>query len=103
MFVVVTVFAIGLGWAMKGIGERREAVENIRRHLGLAAHHAEIGPDGRTRVINLAPFWRRWIGDESWRFIEVPENTSDVEMERLKRLFPEAETLRRRQTLAPQS
>jgi hypothetical protein len=92
MFVVVTVFAIWLGWELKFVRERKiacarandrtltiDSVQQWRREM----HFGADMPNHRDAKI---PPWRRWMGDEPVACILC---LSDSERE-MRRLFPEA-------------
>jgi hypothetical protein len=45
-----------------------------------------MGPEIEPEI----PKWRRWLGDEAYNQINLPAGSSGADLERTKRLFPEA-------------
>jgi hypothetical protein len=98
MFVVVTVFAVWLGWELKFIRDRKAMVDWIN-YNGFACTAAEASPDLPPDKILLDPsprrvtiaFWRRWLGDEAVAYIGISTRAPDSEnWQAAARLFPEA-------------
>jgi hypothetical protein len=93
MFVVTTLIAIWLGWQMKFVRERQEALLFYRER---APSYFRTFPfaDNVGRQITAIPFWRKWMGDESYATINIDlgcvEGPDPAERRRIANLFPEA-------------
>ena len=88
MFVVVTLFAVWLGWEMKYVRERRACMERIASDKSVLVH-IPPGPGGTEVQI---PFWRKWLGDDFARVeavIELPSSWPEKEARNVSVLFPE--------------
>jgi hypothetical protein len=99
MFVVVTVFAVWLGWELKFIRDRRAflaAMDDLRTTEIQNSKLPILSSAYVTGIILDAPipFWRRWLGDEPQTMIILPRTSSASDRETAERLFPEAEVHR---------
>lgn len=81
MFVVVTVFAVWLGWELKFV--------NARRNFPGTALMSRETEEGQH-----PPFWRRWLGDEAVSAWYFPNNAPDDLLSRARELFPESRIIR---------
>jgi hypothetical protein len=100
MFVVVTVFAVWLGWELKFVRERDKSRRWIVENGGDISSIIAMTVDGSANVhfespANL-PFWRRWMGDELIGSIWLAAEPSEADIRRLRRQFPEAKVIKRR-------
>jgi hypothetical protein len=94
MFVVVTVFAVWLGWELKFIRDRRAflaAMDDLRTSETQDAIGMFISGTWLTTPGTSLPFWRRWLGDEPQTIIILPRTSSEGDRETAVRLFPEAQ------------
>jgi hypothetical protein len=85
----MTVFAIGLGWQVQHIRQRRQFLQWIeRRQLACGDEQVFVdpAPAGHAKI----PFWRRWLGDHAFDEIALPCDSTPSDDERAKALFPEA-------------
>jgi hypothetical protein len=86
MFVVVTVFAVPLGWLAwewRIVRERRHMVISITEGGGSVWHPANPTED--------KPLWyRRWVGDELVTEIEICDSGEIFSGDTVRALFPEA-------------
>jgi|GEM_PF-5205272 len=97
MFVVVTVFAIFLGW----LGWKLSFIRQRRDFL--ATMYQNIEADGFTDVFIFDHytqprssttrylFWRRWLDDKTREQIWVWSDSTETDLERARELFPEAQ------------
>jgi len=84
LFVLVTLAACAARWVqvqMKWIHDR---------HAVLGGDGSDRGGFGDPAKAPDAPWPLRWFGETGCYGIAVPQGTSKEEMERVKRLFPEA-------------
>jgi hypothetical protein len=95
LFVLVTVFAIWLGWELKFIRERNSVRESLRagsveivqsRHWGLIRSDVQLRV-GRPAAI---PWWRGMLGDEAISIITFPPSADESDLEAASEAFPEA-------------
>ncbi len=97
LFVVVTVTSCWLGYQMNWIRQRHNVindpqVRNWRSHL-VASVDAKTGRAKTQQKYPIAPLPLPWLGEPGYWVIGLPKGTSDVEVARVQRLFPEAEAL----------
>jgi hypothetical protein len=88
-WVAMTVFAIGLGWQVNLIRQRRQFVQWIERRqqaCGDAQISVALARADHARI----PFWRTWLGDQAFDNISLPCNSTPTDDERARTLFPEA-------------
>jgi hypothetical protein len=101
LFVVVTLFALWLGWELKFIRDRRSFLKSMdelrdaemtQAATGLTVAFGGLGWtfQGAPAVDVRIPFWRRWRGDEAQIGLILPRSSTDADMENAKRLFAEA-------------
>lgn len=104
LFVVITLFAVWLGWEMKFIRARQamhrwfednnwccEATTDMW-DAGIELHATSYSySDIQNRVAVAIPFWRRWLGDDRYEYILYPRDAQTDDIELAKRLFPEAD------------
>ena len=95
LMIVVTLLAVLIGYVGRQyqiINDRNEAV---RGHIMVGRVEKFIGPD-RTLHVSApsAPWPLRWLGERGYAAVEVSVTAPDDEVERLKKLFPEAEIVR---------
>lgn len=91
MFVGVTAFGLWLGWHFSDVRQRmvmREFIAEIKGEV--------VDPPVDESDIWAAkiPKWRRFLGDKPAEFIALPMDTTDENVQTVKRLFPEAQVLR---------
>jgi hypothetical protein len=87
MFVVVTLFALWLGWELNYVRERHATRKWIVDSGGvviLGTDQREIAP-GIVRI----PFWRRWLGDYAVGMVVLKSDATPREIEGAKAIFPE--------------
>jgi hypothetical protein len=92
LLVLVTVFAIWLGWELKFIRDRKNFLALLNEYEA-----AELKDGGFTAWINTPvfdeptlPFWRPWMGDYPRGVVLLPGNTTEEHLQMARRLFPEA-------------
>lgn len=85
LFLVITLFAVWLGWELKFIRDRDDAKARADADGGWIEPAAAIG--GMSPDI---PLWRRYLGDEAIYLIEMPPDAMESEWSRVRRLFPES-------------
>jgi hypothetical protein len=90
--VLVTVFAVWLGWELSYIRERRAWTRENQALL-------DAPPLEDVRI----PAWRVWLGDEPVAGLVILDNWTDDEWRRVKYLFPEAFGSRRAETATGES
>ena len=111
MLLLVTVFAVWLGWELSYIRERKAAMATVERAGGtalpLAVLQQRAAESGRVTIhlsershfsyvaheslhLPSVPFWRRWLGDEPICLVAVRSSTAQDDAP-LKSLFPEAQ------------
>jgi hypothetical protein len=95
MFLLVTLFSVWLGWQTWLVRERSAMRKWLEENDGLVSPTMQFSdPDIKPitfEKVNTLPFWRRWLGDQSIAtvtFSVFPWPAEDIE--RAKRLFPEA-------------
>ena len=94
MFVVVTVFAVWLGWELKFIRDRKALRNWLAANGGGVTVQNPKGFDGDYyHEVVAIPFWRSWMGDEPIAYFDAPP-LSRAEIERLTKAFPESYGLR---------
>jgi hypothetical protein len=99
MFVVLTVFCIWLGWESSVVRQRQAVLKELKGNPAFqftSAHEwAKRFPAG-SAVPSIAkvPLLRGWLGDEAiqeiW-FMRHLQGFSELELQRLTRVFPEAQ------------
>jgi hypothetical protein len=87
MLLVVTAFAVWLGWELNYI-QQRQAARKLANNSLLARDVVAVGKE-RPRI----PVWRTMLGDEAVTIMWLKEGISDEEAARTVSLFPEAEVL----------
>jgi hypothetical protein len=108
MFLLVTSFSLWLGW-QTWIVRERSAMRDW-----LDANGGRVSPTMQgTQLdhepfifeqVNTLPFWRRWLGDQSIAAVSLPDFPPPTEqVERAKRLFPEAKVVFKTVKLPPVS
>jgi hypothetical protein len=94
LFVVVTVLAccIGwVGWQIRAIQERQLEAQHLQ-DLGSAVLNWKWYKGVRQEYYHRIPWWRSWLGDDSYVLICEPEaGFNQAYAEKLGRIFPEAE------------
>ncbi len=89
MLLLVTVFAVWLGWEMAFIRERQEWVRLAKDRRMIVKTVAES-----TKPIPSAaqiPIWRRLLGDQPIVAIRLPSDSSDEDLQQVRALFPETD------------
>jgi hypothetical protein len=88
LFIVVTLFAIWLGWQLQRIKARKDAIERIESNGGIV----QVGPS--FTFTNQPPpeisWFRVLLGDQAVTTIGMPDQFSTRERERICSQFPEA-------------
>ena len=97
MLLVVTVFAVWLGWELKFIRKRQAMIRQLRAGGSTAESTEELrrSPDGTYRPKAAAatiPFWRRWLGDEPVALIWLTTESEGRFIAMVGAMFPEADT-----------
>ena len=87
MLVVVTIFALWLGWEVRFIRERQAFLQWIKSQEPTGGFVIRSSWSGAPAPI---PFWRRWLGDEPENLIELPAGSMPADRDQAKALFPEA-------------
>jgi hypothetical protein len=87
MLVIVTLFAIWLGWELKYIRDRKEA------KIWLLENGGYCVPEHLDRHIfgSSISFWRNLLGDAAIEEVVFGRDTPSSEQSRFAQLFPEAE------------
>lgn len=104
LLVVTTLVAVGIAWPLYRVNRRRAervwieqrggSVDVFTRpvpiqiapFLEFQSYQRAHGPEVEPEI----PQWRRWFGDEAYNQINLPEGTSQSDVERARALFPEA-------------
>jgi hypothetical protein len=95
LFVVVTVFALWLGWQAKIVRDRKNFLMMLNDYE--AAQIENLPPGSPVSIaINYPsfeeptlPFWRHWMGDKARGVILLPVNATDEHLRMARELFPE--------------
>ncbi|HEY1599862.1 MAG TPA: hypothetical protein VGG64_09690 [Pirellulales bacterium] len=101
MFVLVTLFAVWLGWQINVVRERQAVRVFIEEQGGIARSLQDwrpmryppgyVGPrQGAIPPKISLPFWRHWMGDEPVAEILWPAGSPESKMEYAAAVFPEA-------------
>jgi hypothetical protein len=103
LFIVVTVFSVWLGFELRNIKARKNALEWIEKHNGIYSstaysHHQPTRlPIGMTfsAAPPIAPAreisWvRKLLGDRTLQSIGLPQGVSQTDRDRIQSQFPEA-------------
>jgi hypothetical protein len=88
MFVVMTAFAVWLGWQSFTVRARRLSIETIEAGGGLVYVYDPDYPLQPTRP--RIPFWRPWFGDQVIDEITLAEGSDARQLEWSQAQFPEA-------------
>ena len=92
LFVLMTVFAVWLGWELKYIRERKEFLAWVESKLATEANHTfMIDP---LAVPAEIPVWRRWLGDKPRDAITLPFVATKADAGKARALFAEAKVER---------
>jgi hypothetical protein len=98
LMIVVTLLAMICGyvrWHSAVVAKRRR--EAVAKYKSWVALPLPASLPGNAHSLfsprPMAPWPLRWFGEEGYALIVVPMYTSDDEIERLRKLFPEAEVL----------
>jgi hypothetical protein len=90
--VVLTVLACWLGYYVNWIHQRRIVVENTEVAFSKDFVRPRDATTGRrNRRSHIAPHPLNWFGENGYWCIQVKAGTSDAEIARVRRLFPEAQ------------
>jgi hypothetical protein len=95
LFMLVTVFACWLGYEMNWIRQRRAVindpgVQNWRYFIAVSFSRNPPRQE-RWKVYSVAPWPLNWLGEPGYWAVGLAPGTSDGELARVQRLFPEAE------------
>ena len=96
LLLLVTVFAVWLGWELHFVRERQAVVELAAECGGNAVTCAEMEAlceeQGAT-VYKPAviPFWRHWLGDAAVEAFRVPSDAPKQLLDRVAQAFPESQ------------
>jgi hypothetical protein len=92
IFVVVTVFAVWLGWELKFIRDRKVFLKWVDETSGSYGTKSEwaIRPNNPFSNTPDVAKWRRWLGDDATIAITLGPGYTKDEAARMWRLFPEA-------------
>ena len=88
MFVVVTVFAVWLGWELKYVRDRKAALDLLTQSGGTTVIYGTLSNPVSLPV--PIPWWRRLLGDEGIPYLLFPATWTDEECNHAIQLFPEA-------------
>lgn len=100
LFVVVTVFAVWLGWELSYIHQRKSMLSAVREGGGTVdpawfwhafnnnVTHGRRQPELKLAQISII---RLWLGDVAIGHLELPYDYDERELRRFQRAFPEAE------------
>ena len=102
-FVLWTIAAVWLGWSVKVVRQRRAALDAMQpdhnfwvnkvsdwtRYWRTNPHAGETPVEDLPAVSKM----RAWLGDEAVQAIWCSPDTAAEEIERLRRLFPEAQVV----------
>jgi hypothetical protein len=104
LFVIVTLLAVCVAWPLRHVNRRRAERTWIEQHGGsvdvflrpkpiedgsglyIESYQRVMGPEVEPEI----PRWRRWLGDESYNQIYMPQGTSQADLDRARAIFPEA-------------
>jgi hypothetical protein len=92
LFVVVTVFAIWLGWQLKTVRDRKVLADWIAENGGRVFyvedhHYAAIDEQKREWISPV----RRLLGDQVTTSVYIPQSATRDEIELISKIFPLAE------------
>jgi hypothetical protein len=88
LLIGVKLLAVVCGWQAKIIRDRREAAKTYQT---VSALYETFGPNHTLRIrTRSAPWPLRWLGEDGYFDIIVPQSTRDNEVQRLESLFSEA-------------
>jgi hypothetical protein len=111
LLALVSLLAVGLGWQYYSVYQRRAARDWVERNGGTVDVYAPSPPSERVEIspgVDLVitfgsgqrihgpkdapeiPQWKRWLGDEAYNQILLPEGSSPADVVRMRELFPEA-------------
>ena len=106
MLLLVTVFAVWLGWELSYIRERRAYAQGCADRGRPCVFVSEASAQGLDKLgvaLPTIPIWRRWLGDEAVVLVGLPTTdfskpidpaTQQQFMDDCERLFPEHVRLR---------
>lgn len=115
LIVVLTIVGVACGWLArewKFVRDRR-AFDVAARATGggyafsaqdsMAASWPQPIPDAeyKTRWPPKVPVWRRWLGDEPYGLVMVPDQWTEGEARKTAALFPEGWTFWRGRAVGP--
>jgi hypothetical protein len=86
MFVVVTVFAVWLGWEIDFITRRHTYIHRFQPNTWRIF---ETPPNPFWSPPPVIPVWRIWLGDCPQAFVAVPSGRTREQLAEVKSLFPE--------------
>jgi hypothetical protein len=89
LFVALTVFAMGLGWELSVVRERK-AWRRAHQALIREAYSGDGALLDLTRAVPHIPWWRSLMGDTPVAILSFPEGWADSDCDHAVRLFPEA-------------
>jgi hypothetical protein len=98
MALVLTAVAAVVAWQGSVAQRRKQALHDAMGYANVTVIPGDRGPGSRNRPNAI----RQLFGDESIRSIFLSKEVPEVELQRLKRLFPEAQ-VERRELTAPLS
>jgi hypothetical protein len=90
MFVVVTVFAVWLGSELNFVRARQAALTDgsvLGKRRPDELDFEDLFPGTTLATI---PIWRKWLGDNAYQWLSLPAESTQAEMDRIKKTFPEA-------------
>ncbi|HEY2841704.1 MAG TPA: hypothetical protein VGJ26_21265 [Pirellulales bacterium] len=89
VFVVVTAFAVCLGWELSIVRERQAVKQWIESNGGECWTLQEFAKFPGQLSDETVPPWRRWMGDDSVFVVQVPKKFTSDECDRIKRAIRE--------------
>ena len=106
LLLLVTVFAVWLGWELKFIRDRQAWLRENAVLVDPEMRPDDVFPGGSyvimpplrlpPRYEASIPTWRKWLGDEAVPWIIEGEDWTDIDRARAVRLFPEAKLIPQR-------
>ena len=95
LFVLIALFACWFGYEMNWVRQRRQVIADPQvqtwRYFVAVTLYGNPPREHRERVYSTAPWPLNWLGEPGYWGVVLAPGTSDQEIERVRRLFPEAE------------
>jgi hypothetical protein len=110
LFVVLSVFAVWLGWELAFIRQRqsiRKEFEARGAYFRVAAEYlaeiksvrlmpgtVPISAETEEHFKETIPIWRRWLGDKTFDHVGLPHDATEEDFARVRTLYRESEVVR---------